>query len=54
MQDKVKVEKWHITKLKEHPQHAAVFGEASEEEVVALADSIKQYGLRTQIGRAHV
>ena len=42
-------QKWKIAKLKEHPQQAAVFGDISDVELAALADSLRKYGLRDPV-----
>lgn len=43
------VTKWKISKLRDHPRQAEMFGDASEEELTALADNMKSRGQRDPV-----
>jgi ParB family chromosome partitioning protein len=41
--------KWKISKLKDHPQQAALFGDVSEPELKALVKKIQKEGFRDPV-----
>lgn len=41
--------KWKISKLKEHPQQAAMFGDVDDRELEALTENMQKHGLRIPI-----
>lgn len=46
---KGKIARWKLSKLYEHPQQAALFGDTSDVELAALVANIKKHGLRIPV-----